>query len=137
MHLNPVFALIVIILTAVTSAQLLDPSTSRIQSLTIISENDAVQTRRLRTSEDASEGDIEERRLADVDVAIKEGIHKVRMMTKWKLQFAVWKLLEKDPDKLAIKWGVIRMGGSMWQHPKYDKYLAYADYYGKGPLKYP
>ncbi|POM57771.1 Putative RxLR effector [Phytophthora palmivora] len=107
---------------------------------TTTSEHGIVQTRRLRISEEAREGNPgnpEERRLVNVDLAIQDGIHALRKMTKWKLQFSVWKALNRKPFDLGNKWGVIKNGWILKQHPKWEKYEAYRTYFGQGPLTYP
>ncbi|KAL3674870.1 hypothetical protein V7S43_000796 [Phytophthora oleae] len=98
-----------------------------IASLTDIKAN----VRHLRTAASAEEG---ERRLVNVDLAIKDAVHKIRKETKWPLQFAAWKAMNKTPQQLIQEWGVKYPFSS---HPKWKKLLAYNKVYGKGPLTYP
>ncbi|KAK1947546.1 hypothetical protein P3T76_001556 [Phytophthora citrophthora] len=87
--------------------------------------------RHLRAADNVRKG---ERRLVNVDLAIKDAIHKVRKETKWPAQFAAWKAMNKTPQELIKKWG---MKFPFSSHPKWEKLLAYKKVYGKGPLTYP
>ncbi|KAE8899825.1 hypothetical protein PF005_g28005 [Phytophthora fragariae] len=71
----------------------------------------------------------EERRLGNA----QDAWAALRKATKWKAQFAAWKLVNKTPAKYAEE-----LGGFMGiGHRKWEKFMAYQKYYGKGPLKYP
>ncbi|KAL3674869.1 hypothetical protein V7S43_000795 [Phytophthora oleae] len=99
---------------------------------TASSNHETGQTRRLRAAENPK--DEEERRLINVDLAIKDAFHELRKLTKWKVQFAAWKVLEKPPHKLIQEWGMKYPYSS---DPRWAKILAYKVFWGKGPLKYP
>jgi hypothetical protein len=107
-------------------------------------QNPVVSKRFLRTEEAAeAEADIstEERGPINVDIILEDAAKKatmaVRRATKWKAQFAWWKLKNKTPAQLSHEWGVAIMGRAMRQHKKWEKLEAYRAFYGNGPLRYP
>eukprot|EP00644_Phytophthora_capsici_P013430 jgi/Phyca11/17627/fgenesh1_pg.PHYCAscaffold_29_\ len=110
MRLALLFLLVIATLVATGNTLAVEHTEGKITSSdtllqpTAISNPDTTQTRRLRTPESPNDG--EERRLVNVDLAIKDAVHEVRKLTKWKLQFAVWKGLKKSPTKLIQEWGM-------------------------------
>ncbi|KAK1947545.1 hypothetical protein P3T76_001555 [Phytophthora citrophthora] len=138
MRLAPLFLALVAAFVATGNALAGEQTEGKIASSdslppsTVISNPNTAQTRRLRTAE--SPKDEEERGPINVDLAIKDAVHEVRKLTKWKLQFAVWKGLKKPPTKLIQEW---KMKYPYSSDPRWAKILAYQEFWGKGPLTYP
>ncbi|GMF25114.1 unnamed protein product [Phytophthora lilii] len=78
----------------------------------------------LRTDVVADEDPItEERRLVNIDLALREAAHALRKKTKWKVQFTAWKAMNKTPFKLSQELGIAEMGNATRQHPKWKKLM--------------
>ncbi|OWZ17340.1 Avirulence (Avh) protein [Phytophthora megakarya] len=108
------------------------------KSDTISDKSNVFQSRLLRQHDDGNNGDIEERGPLNLDHLIEDGVHAIRMNTKWKAQFATWKFFGKEPNKVGKELGVITESGIIrTDHTKWAKYKAYVEYYDKGPLRYP
>ncbi|OWZ08515.1 Avirulence (Avh) protein [Phytophthora megakarya] len=98
------------------------------ESRTVVSENNVPRIGRLRRNKESNAQDAEERS-PNVDLLILDGIHAIRKKTKWPAQFLALKLVKADPIAVGKKWGVIVDGIVLKGHKKWEKFIAYRDFY--------
>ncbi|EGZ29639.1 Avr1b-1 avirulence-like protein [Phytophthora sojae] len=126
MRLIHVFLVVVAALVASSNAV---PASADISQLTSEQNKRSLRGRQAVVH---SDGEKEERRLVNVDLAIKDAVKATNKATVWKAQCAAWKLMGKTPTKLAQELKIMNRG-----HVKWEKFMAYQKFYGKGPLRYP
>jgi hypothetical protein len=97
---------------------------------TVAVEQRSVESKRFLRTSDANSS-TEERGPINVDIILKDAAISVKKATKWKAQFAYWKLINKKPETLGQEWGLAQLGRAMRSHKKWSKLKAYRSYYNK------
>ncbi|KAH7488768.1 hypothetical protein KRP22_008588 [Phytophthora ramorum] len=143
MRLSYVFLVAVGALVASANALLpatTDQTASKIATPLFDGEQNNVGGRRFLRTGDAASDNVpnteERRRLVNIDLILKDAAISVKKATAWKAQFLWWKMINKKPFTLAQELGISHLGTAMRSHSNWKKYVAYHEFYGKGPLRY-
>ncbi|GMF25118.1 unnamed protein product [Phytophthora lilii] len=128
--------IIVTVLTFLASTNTLAGNVVTQQTVSQISREDVLTMTRFLKGP-ATSANTEERG-PNIDIAIADAAKKFNKKVIWQIQFALWKhILRRTPLQARGKLGLLGKGREVYQQKGYEKFAAYDDMYGKGPLTYP